>query len=286
MFLIYAFISLFGWAISDIFGTVASRKLGSFNTAFYTYLIAAVYGLFFIPFALSNDHNFTWPLILLTIFLGVIQALGYVAFSEGLKVGNSSIVGTIAGAFTSLVVVLSVIFLGDRLSLWETGAIIIIFIGLFFSSINISEIKNIHSIINKGNFYALIAMIGWGIYFTFIKIPVQHAGVFLPSVVTNFAGLLFFFLIGVRKIKKTKHIKRSGILAAFASGLIGSTATFAFNYAIGHGLSSIVAPISGGYPALFALLAYYYFKDPLSKQQRLGMVVTLCGILLLSYFSA
>lgn len=285
MFLIYAFISLIGWATSDIFGTTASRKLGSYNTAFYTYLISAVYTLVFVPFGLNSLHNFSVRQIIFTVFLAIIQALSFFAFSEGLKIGNSSIVGTIAGAFTSVVVVLSVIFLGERLNLLQTSAIVIIFIGLFFSTIHLSDIKNIHAIINKGNVFALVAMVGWGIYFTFIKIPVEQAGFFWPTMVTNCTGVLLFLLFGVKKINLTKKFKHSGILAAFISGTIGTTATFSFNYAIGHGFSSLVAPISGAYPALFALLAYYYFKDPLTVQQKFGMGVTLVGIVYLSFLS-
>lgn len=286
MFLVYAFISLIGWGIGDFFGAIAARRLGSFNASFYTYAICALYGLLLIPFALGSLHNFTPLLMLLTIFLAVIQALGYFAFCEGIKIGNSSLVGTIGGSFTSLVVILSVIFLGDRLNGGQLLAIIGIFVGLFFSSVNFSEIRNIRSIINKGNFYGLIAMICWGIYFTFIKIPVEHAGFFWPTMITNCAGALFFLFIGYKKIKGIKRYIHKGIPAALAAGLIGSTASYAFNYAIGNGLSSIVAPIAGGYPALFALLAYFYFKDPLSRQQKSGMVVMLCGIILLSYLSA
>jgi drug/metabolite transporter (DMT)-like permease len=285
MFLIYAFISLVGWGIGDVFSTIASRKLGSFNTAFYAYLISAIYGLIFVPFSLSYLPHLTVSLVLLTVFLAIIQSLGFFAFSEGLKVGNSSLVGTIAGAFTSLVVILSVLFLGDRLNGGQILAIIVIFLGLFFSSIHLKEIKNIHSVINRGTFYAFVALIGWGIYFTFIKIPVEHAGFFWPSMITNLAGTIFFFVLGPKKITFAKHHRRKGIPAALLAGILGSTASFAFNYAIGKGMTSVVAPISGAYPALFALLAYYYFKDPLSNQQKMGMVVTLGGIVLLSYLS-
>lgn len=285
MFLFYAVISLIGWGTGDFFGAIAARRLGSYNTSFYTYAICAVYGLAFIPFALGTLHYFTTTLLLFTVFLAIIQALGYFAFCEGIKIGNSSLVGTIGGSFTSLVVILSVIFLGDRLNAGQLVAIIGIFIGLLFSSVNFSEIRNIRTIINKGNLYGLLAMIGWGIYFTFIKIPVEHAGFFWPTMITNCTGALFFALIGFKKIKGIKKYIHKGIPAALASGLLGSSASYSYNYAIGNGLSSIVAPIAGGYPAIFVLLAYFYFKDPLSTQQKIGMVVMLCGIVLLSFLS-
>lgn len=61
--------------------------------------------------------------------------------------------------------------------------------------------------------------------------------------------------------------------------------SFGFNFGIEKGLSAIVAPIAGAYPALFALLAFIIFKDPITNQQKIGMIITLCGIILLAYFS-
>lgn len=69
------------------------------------------------------------------------------------------------------------------------------------------------------------------------------------------------------------------------SGLLLTAGSFAFNFAVGQGLSSVVASIAGAYPALFALLASIIFKDPITRQQKSGMIITLLGIILLAYFS-
>jgi len=49
---------------------------------------------------------------------------------------------------------------------------------------------------------------------------------------------------------------------------------------------SVVAPIAGANPTLFVLLAFFVFKDRLTKQQILGIVLTLLGIVWLSFLSA
>jgi len=179
--IIFAFVTFFTWGTGDIFATIVSRKIGAYNAAFYGYFFGFVIATAFIPFALKDTYTFSLPMILLTIFLAIIQFIAFYAYNVGIKIGNASLVGTISGAFTSIVVVLSVIFLGERLLFQQVIAIVIIFIGLFFASINISELKNKKSLINKGTVYAFIAMIGWAIYFTFIKIPVKEAGFFWPK---------------------------------------------------------------------------------------------------------
>lgn len=222
-------------------------------------------------------------MILLTVFLSIIQLFAFLAYNEGLKIGNSSLIGTIAGSFTSFVVILSVLFLGESLTRLEVASIIVIFLGLFLSSVHLSDLRKRKSLMNKGIVLALLAMVGWALYFTFIKLPVRQSGFFWPSYITTIVGTIGFLLIDLRRIKKPEFGLKNGIPAAFMSGALLSVGSFAFNFAIGRGLSSVVAPIAGAYPALFALLAYLIFKDQITRQQKVGMVVTLLGIIVLAY---
>jgi drug/metabolite transporter (DMT)-like permease len=283
--LVFASIALLGWGIGDVFQTYASRKIGAYNASLYGYLFGGLLASFYIPFALDSWRYFSLSMLLLTLLLALTNILAFWAYNESLKIGNSSLVGTIAGSFTALVVILSLLFLGERLLMQQVVPIIIIFVGLFLSSINFSDLKKKESIINRSIILALLAMIGWAIYFTFIKIPIQEVGFFWPSYVTSVAGTLFFIIFGLKKIKMPKLSYGSGFPAVFLASTLLTLGSFSFNFAIGKGLSSIVAPIAGAYPALFAFLAFLIFKDPMSRQQKLGMVVVLLGIILLSYFS-
>lgn len=58
-----------------------------------------------------------------------------------------------------------------------------------------------------------------------------------------------------------------------------------FNVGISKGYTSIVAPIAGANPVLFVILATFVFKDPITKQQAAGVILTLLGVILLSIFS-
>ena len=221
-------------------------------------------------------------MVSLTVVLSVIQIFAFLSYNEALRVGNSSLVGTISGSFTAVVVILSLLFLGESLSMPSIIAIVVIFAGLFLSSVNLADIKE-KTVMNKGTMLSLVAMVGWGLYFTFIKLPVQESGFFWPSYITTVVGTVCLFVFGMNKIKKPKLGLKSGFPAVFLSGVLLTAGSFAFNLAIESGLSSIVAPIAGAYPALFALLAYFIFKDPITKQQRLGILITLLGIIALAY---
>ena len=62
-------------------------------------------------------------------------------------------------------------------------------------------------------------------------------------------------------------------------------AEFSYNLGISKGLVTIVAPIAGANPTLFVVLAFLFLKDPITKQQIIGIITTLIGIALLSFLS-
>jgi drug/metabolite transporter (DMT)-like permease len=282
---IFALVAFFGWGVGDVFNAIATRKIGSFNASFYGYFAGLIFATFYIPFAIGSLKEVTFSVIILTSVLTICELIGFFFYNEGLKTGTAPLIGTIGGSFTALVVILSFVFLGERLIIAQVISVIVIFIGLFFSVIHVSDLKKSKAVFNRGTIYALIAMTGWAIYFTFIKIPVKEAGFFWPSYVTNIVGSAVFFITGFRRIKLPKIKLQSGFPAVIASGILLTVGGFGFNIGVGQGLSSVVAPIAGAYPALFALLSCLIFKDPITRQQKYGMVVTLVGIILLAYFS-
>ena len=106
----FALVAFFGWGTGDIFGTVATRKIGPYSTTFWYILLQVPIFAVLIPFFYGNLQNLTIEILILNTTLGLIGTIGLVAFYEGLKVGNAALVGTIAASFAALTVLLSIIF--------------------------------------------------------------------------------------------------------------------------------------------------------------------------------
>lgn len=283
--LLFALISYFGWGSGDIFGTIAARKLGAYSASLYSYILRiGIFGLY-IPFALADLSNLTRDTFLLNIGLGVLLLIGFVAFNEALRIANPSLVLSIAASFAALVVVLSVIFLKETLNSPQMVAILVIFAGILLSTLDFKGLRSGSFKLNRGVFLAFVAMVTWGIYFTFIKIPVQQIGWFWPNYISFTLFPLIFLYTKVRKIKLVPPTDKRGMLAVLAAVLLTGAAEFSFNFAISKGLTSVVAPIAGSNPTLFVILAFFVFKDPISRQQIAGIFSTLIGIVLLSFFS-
>lgn len=283
--IIFALISFLGWGIGDIFLSLTSKKIGPYSLTLYEYIFSLLVSSALIPFFLSDFSKLTFPIFALTILLGGIYLISLLFYYEGLKIGPVSLVGTISSSFAALVVVLSIIFLGEKVRMEQLVSIIIIFVGLILSTLDINEVRNKKFVFTKGIVFALIAMFLWGIYFTFIKIPVHQVGWFVPGYISLFVFPLLFIFAKKQKIKfKSPTFK--GVLATLLIAVIFvRIADYGFNFAVGNGLTAIVAPIAGSYPTLFVVLAFLVFKESIKKQQIIGITTTLVGIVLLSVFS-
>lgn len=71
-----------------------------------------------------------------------------------------------------------------------------------------------------------------------------------------------------------------GVMAIL--GVIGESS---YNLGLNKGYVSVVAPIAGSYATLMVALSYLVFKDPIHRQQKIGIVVGLVGIVMLALLS-
>jgi len=283
--IVFAIISYFTWGTGAFFEAIVARKLDSYSLTFWGFVFSVLILSFYAFFQTTALAFLTLNLLILNIILGIVLILGIIFYYEAYKVANRAIVGTIAQSFPVVVVILSLLFLGERVSLLQTISIIIIFVGMILCALDIREFRQKTFLINKGFFFAVVAMICWGVYFTFIKIPVDKIGWFWPNYFSFLLFPLIFIYMRIKGIKLEKPTKNNAFFLIVISTVLVRVAEFSYNFAISKGLVAIVAPIAGANLTLFAVLAFLFFKDPIKKQQILGIVTTLVGIVLLSIFS-
>lgn len=280
----FALISYFGWGIGDIFGILANRKLKGVSSAFYFSLIAFLIDSLYVPFAFTEVYKFSPQTLLICIVLSALNTIPLIAFYEALKLGSAAVVITITSSFAAVAVLLSMIFLKESISFYQGLAIATIFLGIILSSLDLKKLKDRGSVLNRGVFLAIVAMVLWGVIFTFIKIPVREVGWFWPGYIFMMGFPLTAFFMKVRKIKLVKPKGKTFVFLILAAMLI-SIGGFAYNMGISKGLVSVVTPIASSAATLTVLLSFLILKDPITKQQIFGIMTTLIGIVLLSVFS-
>ncbi len=282
--ILFALVAYVGWGTGDIFGAIASRKVGSYTTSVWSFLFRLVIFGLFIPFFITELKHLTPQLLYLNLFLGFLLITGLTSLNEGLRIGNPSIVGTIGASYAALAVVFSLIIFRETLSLAQILAIFPIFIGVILVTLDFKTLSKAKNILGKGTNFAILAAIVWGIYFTFIRIPVHQLGWFWASYIAYIPVLIIFITISFLKKKIVKPSSNS-LLPIILSSVVFTAGDFGYNFALSKGLNSVVAPVAGSYPTLFVLLAFLVFKEPVTKQQIIGIVTTLIGVVLLSILS-
>lgn len=283
--ILFALLAYFSWGIGITFEAIAARRIESKSFSFWGCFLGFIISSLYAPFVLSQLKNVTPGIIGLCYLIAFFIIAGSIFYYQALKKGNPSLVGTIGSSFPVITVLLSMAFFKEKMNVFQIIAIIVIFAGLIFSTLNFDKIRKKKLLLNEGVFLALLTMVSWGIYGTLIKIPVNRIGWFWPNWFILSSFPLVYLYIRLTKTKLDIPRKRSVIVPVVVSIILVRIAEYAYNLGISKGMVSVVAPIAGANPTLFVILAYFIFKEPLKKSQVIGIVFTLTGIILLSAFS-
>lgn len=285
MAILFALLALLGWGVGDLFGTLSSRKIGSVYNIFWMLVIALILSSLYLPFA---GPIASWPMFIFSILLNLIDLYGTLMFFRALEIGNASLVGAITGSFGFISAILSIIIFGESINIIQAIGIIFALAGVILSSIKIAEIKSKKLGLTLSEpyiKYALITLGIWGVYYTLLRIPVKSIGWFWTDYSWNF---FFVVLIFMGKIKKDvfRVLKdKKSIIIVFLFAIFVNTGVFAYNLGISTGFTSVVAPIAASSSVLFVILSGIFFREELTGQQKVGIVSSLIGILLISFAS-
>ncbi len=283
--IIYALLAYIGWATADVAGAMYSRKIGGYKTTVWSYFFRSIIFLIFIPFTLSAWKHLSLANLSLTILLSSIQIIGVCLFLEAFRSANASLVGTISATFVIPAILLSVIFLHETITFPQIIAICVILVGLVFTTLNFDSLQGKKFVLDKGILLSFIVMLLWGIYYSFIKIPVRELGWFIPSYMVYLVFPLVFVIMRFKKLPISLPIKSHGLIAFLGFTVLGIVGNLAYNLGVQKGYVSTVIPIAGSYPTLFVLLTFFVFKDRLKKSQIAGIIISLAGIVAMSFLS-
>lgn len=281
-----ALLTFLGWGSGDVFGAITSRRLGALRASLAITGFLTLFLLALVPF--MSTVGLTQTVAAQSAVLGLSLGVAYLSFTEALRIGNPAIVGTVSGSFTALTVILSLLFLNETLGTGQIFFIAVIVIGVTGASLDIRSLRNRAVRLDRSVLLSLITMVGWGVYFTFMKVPIRDAGWFWPTLISIASSWLLYALVFIIKKHpfKTKQRQRRSLMFAFITALVGGGANVTYNIALAHGNVSVVAPIAGSYLILFVILASHVFKEPLTRQQTAGIAISLCGIVGLSVLSS
>lgn len=279
--ILLALVAHVGYAGNDFTGALSARKLDGRLMTFLSWTAGSILYTFVAPFFLHIKFSL-WPVLVLAL-LAVLFTTAYPIFLKSVKHGNATISGVIAGTFPMWTVLFSVIFYDDRPTFLQTLAIIVIISGVILSALHLTSKTRLHNLFNRYSLMAFIVSLMWGLGFALWKYPTEQLGWFETAYFSSVLGMIFSGILFYPALRGTVRTAVEKLyFYPVVNALTGVTATLAYSYAITRGNLSVIAPIAGSYSGLYAIMSYIKFKEPLTRLQVLGVVLTLAGVVALS----
>lgn len=279
LWFIYALATACFWGIGQIFLKKGFVYLGPFwNNALAT--LCAF--LLFIPFALLNGINLSKisPFTYLIIF---IIPFGYKIYYYALDKEKVALSGTIIATYPLITLLLSYIFLGERINPYQKIAISLVILGTVFIAFPAQKQSLIQ--ILKSKFW---------LYWAFAHVITAGSADFLSKLAINSIGAfnyLFLFplfdilaMLSLATIdrggRKIPQVKIGKILPTFVGVFMIQAGIITFTLGFAHGPASLVAPSSSIYATITVVLAFLFLKEKVTKTQLAGIILTIIAIIL------
>lgn len=271
------------WGFVDVLAAIYSRRHGTLKAvsvasvgSLAAYLIAVA--LFPQRFSLSPKDLWWFASV------GAVITFTYLAFYGALRRGPLSVVTPIMSSYAALIVLFSVVLLGEDLSAWELVGSTLAMAGVIGCSIKPSQEGKVPA---SGTGLALLAMVGFAVSGFAGGILAKQHGWLVPPVATRVIITVFLFLIVLQRrpfsgeARERKAMGIPDIAAMLGIGVIEGIGFLAFSRGAEVGLISLVAVASAAYPLIPVALGVWLFKEKLGPLQLSGALAVFLGLVVL-----
>lgn len=280
--LLTSILSAIFFAIASFIITIGAKKHYSIAQMLLGLYISG--GLMFAAYvATHNGFNFTQQVILWGVIIGIGSSLGNALFTYALKIGPVSLTAPLSNSNVILVIAMSVFYFGENITVMQLLAISLILLACFLLPFDPDEKKGIqHNIWYVVIFFTIcfLFLLNGGLKIT------QEMG--LDNSLVLFISYIFsiiFFLSSIKYIQITSRDKpfiweKKSLRVGLGAGLFSFMGLQMYAMALEIGPASVVVPIFSSRNVVVAVLCLWYFKEKLSKFQKVALASLLSGLVL------
>jgi transporter family protein len=272
------------WGGMDFLLAIPLKKIGTYKVLFVINSLSILFTLIVLAWFLPTGKiHIGWTEAGLLVVLAGINLVAHYNFYRAFELGEVSIVSPVISAYPPVSVFLAVLFLGENLSWFRILVILMIVAGVVLTSTDLRKLRHIHTV--KGVKEALISALMYGVLF-FVMGILHKSMDFLNLLV--FSNLFLDTAVVTLAVSKgglpaLKDIKyKSMVPIMLVSSVMGIAAWLLYNYGITTELVSIVTTLGSMGSVITVILAIVFFKDRLILNQKIGIAITLLGIVLIS----
>jgi drug/metabolite transporter (DMT)-like permease len=261
------------WGVADFVGPLWGRTWGALRVLLW----AQVGGVVAIAIAVAiRGEGPEGAAILFAIPAAVSGTLGLYAYYRGAAIGALTVVAPIAGV-SAIVPVIFGIAAGDHPRPAQYVGIACAIVGVGLASL---EKRGDTRHLAAGVGLAALAAIGFGFYFP----PMHAAGqadFWWASML--FRSTAFAIVLAAVAVKRPPlRLRKRDLLIVLAVGVGDTIGNALFAASSAHGVISLTSVLASLYPMVTVLLAAAVLHEHVSSPQRVGIVLTLAGVVLIS----
>jgi len=267
------------WGISDFLGGLKSRSFAVPVVLACTYLASLTVMALFV--AGRGEGPPGSEAIFTGLAAGLFGIAGLSAFYRALAIGTMSIVAPIASTGVALPVLVG-LATGDQPGLLRSLGLAAAVVGVALASREDDAAIADARLQRQSIVLAVVAGLGFGTYFVLAEIASRDdvAWALLLSRIAATPLVLAFAIVALRRGGRRPRGRDLAVLVVI--GLLDLAANLAYNISTTLGELSTVAVASSLYPVTTVLMAAALLGERVRGIQRVGVVVALFGVVLIS----
>lgn len=282
MYIVYALVSAIFSGLTSVFAKSGINKEDSLLSTFIRTIIITIF-LFIVVLLknnLSDIYNLDTKTIIFLILSGISNTLLWICYFKALDLGNVSKVTPIDKTSIILTLILSGIFLNEKITIVKIISIILILTGTLLTIKKSDEKVN-----NKWIIYAVLTAIFTSTTTILSKIGIEKINTNLTTFLRTLVVLIILTIIIIikKKYKNIKKLNKKNYIFIILSGISTSLSWLFYFSSLSIGEASIVFPIEKLSLVVSIISSRIFLKEELSKKQILGIVIIVIGTSLLFF---
>jgi drug/metabolite transporter (DMT)-like permease len=277
-----------GWGLADFFAKKTIDRVGEVTTLFWAQVIGVVPLLALFAFAPSVPAFHRMDPVWIALF-GIVSALSYLSLYAGFGKGAISFLSPVFSSHAVLIVILSAVVFGERISGGQWAAIALVACGVLAISTTFREfsqaVRGSGSVMRRGLPQVLASAVLDAFWFVLFDhfLGARHWLLFLILIRATAALTVAVYAM----VTDTPlAISRRDSDLAIHAGAVGVCDAVAFA-AVSYGLSltnhtSIVMILSSAFSVPTLILARVFLRERMETQQKIAAGMIVCGIALVS----
>jgi drug/metabolite transporter (DMT)-like permease len=280
---LYGLVAAVGWGLSDFFGAVVGRKIGSLATV----LVAQVFSALVVSlFLLGGDHDLAAlaPYGGWIVLNGIVSATAYSSHYRALELGPVAVVSPIGACYALVGVALSMIVLGERPSgLALLGGLVTVG-GVMLTSTDLRALRAGTHGMPPGLPWAVLAALTFGVGGFLLAYLAKELGWVTGLWSSRMAQLLGFVALAAvagRDVPRRLRAAPAAIVGAIGVGLTDLVGVVSYSIGNETESASLLFVSSAVFPVLAVALSIAFLHERPVPNQYVGVGMTVLGLVLL-----